>query len=64
MITTHDLAVRKQNYAKIHDRIFEKSYLLPISSWPVTWVLNKDLEMAKPTWNDASMAAHDFMWKK
>jgi peptide/nickel transport system substrate-binding protein len=63
-ITTHDVAQRKQYYAKIHDRIFEKSYLLPVSSWPVTWVVNKDLEMLPPSWNDASMAAHDFAWKK
>ncbi len=63
-LATHDLAKRKAVYAQIHDRIYEQSYLLPISTWPVTWVTNKDLEIVPPTWNTASLAAHDFAWKK
>ena len=61
---THDLAKRKDFYAKIHDRIFEKSYLLPIATWPSTWVVNKDIEIQPAIWNDATMSARDFAWKK
>jgi peptide/nickel transport system substrate-binding protein len=63
-ISTHDLPKRKELYSKIHDRIFEKSYLLPIATWPSTWVVNKDIEIQPPIWNDATMSARDFAWKK
>ncbi len=63
-IGTHDLAKRKEFYAKIHDRIFEKSYLLPIATWPSTWVVAKDIEIQPAIWNDATMSARDFAWKK
>ena len=35
-VATSDRDLRKALYAKIHDRIYEKSYLLPISTWPST----------------------------
>lgn len=63
-IGIHDVDKRKEYYAKIHDRIVEQSYLLPIATWPVTWVLHKDLDLLPPTWNSATMSVHDFAWKR
>ncbi|MCD6074653.1 MAG: hypothetical protein K0Q70_1536, partial [Rhodospirillales bacterium] len=63
-IGIHDVAKRKELYSKIHDRIFEKSYLLPIATWPSTWVVNKDIEIQPAIFNDALMLARDFAWKK
>ena len=63
-IGTHDIARRKDFYAKIHDRIYEKSYLLPIATWPSTWAVHKDLEIQPPSWNDATVLVRDFAWKK
>ncbi len=63
-IGIHDIAKRKEYYSKIHDRIFEQSYLLPIATWPSTWVVNKGIEMQPPIYNDATMSARDFAWKK
>ena len=63
-IGTHDIARRKDFYAKIHDRIYEKSYLLPIATWPSTWAVNKDIEIQPPSWNNATVLVRDFAWKK
>ncbi len=63
-IGIHDIPKRKELYAKIHDRIYEKSYLLPIATWPSTWVVAKDIEIQPAIWNDATMSARDFAWKK
>lgn len=63
-IGTHDVAKRKALYAQIHDRIFEKSYLLPISTWPSTWAVNKDIEIQPPSWNKATVLVRDFAWRK
>lgn len=63
-IGTHDVAKRKEFYAKIHDRIFEKSYLLPIATWPSTWAMNKDIEIQPASWNSATVLVRDFAWKK
>lgn len=63
-IGTHDTAKRKALYAQIHDRIYEKSYLLPISTWPSTWAVNKDIEIQPPSWNKATVLVRDFAWKK
>jgi len=60
----HDTAKRKELYAKIHDRIYEKAYLLPIATWPSTWVVAKDIEIQPAIYNDATMSARDFAWKK
>jgi peptide/nickel transport system substrate-binding protein len=63
-VGTHDLAKRKEFYAKIHDRIYEQSYLLPIATWPSTWVVNKDIEIRPAVWNHATILVRDFAWKK
>jgi peptide/nickel transport system substrate-binding protein len=63
-IGTHDLGARKELYARIHDRIYEKSYLLPIASWPSTWAVNKDIEIQPPTWNGATVLVRDFAWRE
>jgi ABC-type transport system substrate-binding protein len=63
-IGIHDIAKRKELYSKIHDRIFEKSYLLPIATWPSTWVVAKDIEIQPAVFNDALVLARDFAWKK
>jgi peptide/nickel transport system substrate-binding protein len=63
-LTTIDEAKRKAIYQKMSQKLFDDAYILPISSWPDTFVHNKDVKIEKRTWSGSRVSIMDLGWAK
>ena len=63
-LTTIDEAKRKEIYTKMSKKLFEDAYILPISSWPDTFVHTKDVLIENRTWSGKRVSIMDLGWTK
>ena len=55
---------RKEIYTKMSKKLFEDAYILPISSWPDTFVHTKDVLIENRTWSGKRVSIMDLGWTK
>jgi peptide/nickel transport system substrate-binding protein len=60
---THDVAKRTEYFRNIFNKINERSYIIPITSVPISWVFQKELNARedRPT---IGLTFRDFTWAK
>ncbi len=63
-LATIDVDKRKAIYAKMQQKLFDDAYILPISSWPDTFVHNKDVTIETRTWSGKRVSILDLGWAK
>ncbi len=63
-LTTIDVEKRKAIYTKMQQKLFDDAYILPISSWPDTFVHNKDVTIETRTWSGKRVSILDLGWVK
>ena len=63
-LTTIDEAKRKEIYRKMSQKLFDDAYILPISSWPDTFVHTKDVKIENRTWSGSRVSIMDLGWAK
>jgi peptide/nickel transport system substrate-binding protein len=60
---THDVAKRTEYFRNIFNRINERSYIIPITSVPISWVFQKDV-VAREDRPTIGLTMRDFSWAK
>ena len=61
---THDTAKRTDAFRKIFNKINEESYIIPITSVPISWVFQKDVVVREDGRPTIGMTMRDFSWAK
>ena len=60
---THDVDKRTEYFRNIFNKINEQSYIIPITSVPISWVFQKDL-VAREDRSTIGLTMRDFSWAK
>ena len=61
-LTTIDEEARKKIYTRLQQKLTDEAYILPISTWPDTFVHNKDVTIEKRTWSGSRVSILDLGW--
>jgi peptide/nickel transport system substrate-binding protein len=63
-LTTIDEGKRKEIYTRMSKKMFDDAYILPIASWPDTFVHGKDVTIETRTWSGSRVSILDLGWTK
>jgi len=63
-LRTIDEDARKNIYTRLQQKVADEAYILPISTWPDTFVHNRDVTIEKRTWSGSRVSILDLGWAK